>query len=99
MDEAIIWDYLRQAVEGLMSLHAMGILHRDLKCANLFLGSDDKLKIGDLNVSIVDRPSRSMAKTQTGTPYYTAPEIWKGYAYSTKSDIWSIGCIAYELCS
>lgn len=38
-----------------------------------------------------------MAKTQTGTPYYTAPEIWRGHAYSTKSDIWSIGCIAYEL--
>ena len=36
-------------------------------------------------------------KTQTGTPYYCAPEIWKGQTYDFKSDIWSLGCVVYEL--
>lgn len=36
-------------------------------------------------------------KTQTGTPYYCSPEIWKGQAYDYRSDIWSLGCVVYEL--
>ena len=39
-----------------------------------------------------------MAQTQTGTPYYASPEIWKDKPYDYKSDIWSVGCIIYEIC-
>ncbi len=34
--------------------------------------------------------------TQTGTPYYASPEVWKGDAYDFKSDLWSLGCVLYE---
>lgn len=40
-----------------------------------------------------------MAYTQTGTPYYASPEIWRDEPYDAKSDIWSFGCIIYEMCS
>jgi NIMA (never in mitosis gene a)-related kinase len=71
-------------------------MHRDLKCANIFLTKDGRLKLGDLNVSIITQ--MGMAKTQTGTPYYCSPEIWKDQNYDYKCDIWSVGCILYELC-
>ena len=52
--------------EGLKALHSRKILHRDLKCANVFLSSDGTCKLGDLNVSKVAK--RGLVYTQTGTP-------------------------------
>ena len=40
-----------------------------------------------------------MAYTQTGTPYYASPQVWMDQPYDARSDIWSFGCIIYELCS
>ena len=69
------------------------MLHRDLKSANVFLNKDDTVKLGYLNVSKVAK--RGMARTQTGTPYYTSPEVWKDKPYDSKCDIWSLGCVIY----
>lgn len=57
--------------QGLKSLHDKKVLHRDLKCANIFITGDGKYKLGDLNVSKVLK--KDMASTQTGTPYYASP--------------------------
>ena len=94
--ENIIWDYIIQILEGLKYLHEKKIIHRDLKSANLFVMKDGTIKIGDLNVSKINK--FGMASTQIGTPFYASPEIWKDQPYDYKSDIWSIGCIIYELC-
>jgi NIMA (never in mitosis gene a)-related kinase len=72
-------------------------LHRDIKAANIFKTTEGVYKLGDLNVSKVLK--NSMAKTQTGTPYYVSPEIWKDKPYGVKSDIWSLGCVIYEMAS
>lgn len=77
-------------------MHDMKILHRDLKAANIFL-TNDQLKIGDLNVSKVQKSN--LVQTQTGTPYYACPEVWRGEKYDSKCDIWSMGCVVYELCT
>lgn len=51
--------------------------------------------MGDLNVSKVIK--HDLARTQTGTPYYASPEVWKDLPYGTKSDMWSLGCVIYEM--
>lgn len=52
-------------------------------------------KIGDLNVSKVAK--KGLLYTQTGTPYYASPEVWRDKPYDHKSDIWSLGCVIYEI--
>ena len=94
-EEVDIWRIFIQMVRGLKSLHDMKILHRDLKSANIFLESDGSAKIGDLNVSKVAK--KGLGYTQTGTPYYASPEVWKDNPYDSKSDIWSLGCVTYEM--
>lgn len=94
--ESQIWSILVQAVKGLKTLHSRNILHRDIKCANIFLTADNVIQLGDLNVAKV---VNGLAYTQTGTPYYASPEVWKDCPYDSKSDIWSLGCVLYELCA
>ena len=77
------------------ALHDLEIFHRDLKSANVFLNSDGTCKIGDMNVSKIAK--NGFLTTQTGTPYYASPEVWKDQPYDSKSDIWSLGCVLYEM--
>ena len=94
-EETEIWRIFIQLVKGLKALHDLKILHRDLKSANVFLFNDSSAKLGDLNVSKVAR--RGLGYTQTGTPYYASPEVWRDSPYNNKSDIWSLGCVLYEM--
>ena len=94
-DEMDIWKIFIQMVKGLKALHDLKILHRDLKSANIFLFNDGSAKIGDLNVSKVAK--KGIGYTQTGTPYYASPEVWRDEPYDIKSDIWSLGCVTFEM--
>jgi NIMA (never in mitosis gene a)-related kinase len=78
-----------QVVNGLKRLHQLNIMHRDLKSANVFLNKDGRAQLGDLNVSKLSQ--MGLNYTQTGTPYYASPEVWKEKPYDFKSDIWSLG--------
>lgn len=80
---------------GLKALHDVQILHRDLKSANVFCNRDGSAKLGDMNVSKIAKKG-GLLYTQTGTPYYASPEVWKDQPYDSKSDIWSLGCVLYE---
>ena len=95
MDESDVWRIFIQMVKGLKVLHDLKILHRDLKSANIFLFSDGTAKIGDCNVSKVLH--QGLGYTQTGTPYYASPEVWSDSPYDSKSDIWSLGVVTYEM--
>ncbi len=93
--EAQIWKALVDITRGIKALHDKKILHRDIKAANIFISSDGRYKLGDLNVSKVLK--KGLAHTQTGTPYYASPEVWQDQPYDMKSDIWSLGCVIYEM--
>ncbi|NXY06711.1 NEK11 kinase, partial [Pteruthius melanotis] len=90
-------DWFIQLLLGVNYMHERRILHRDLKAKNIFL-KDNLLKIGDFGVSCLLMGSCDLATTFTGTPYYMSPEVLKHQGYNTKSDIWSLGCILYEMC-
>jgi len=95
-NEKDIWKVFIQLLKGLKSLHDMGILHRDIKCSNIFLFSDGVAKLGDLNVCKI-LSNDILGHTQAGTPAYAAPEVWMEKPYGLKSDIWSLGCVLYEM--
>ena len=96
-DENLIWEWVFQLLYGVSFLHSHHIIHRDLKTANIFLMKNDILKIGDLNVSKLAK--KGYARTKTGTPICIAPEVWDNQAYDYKCDIWSLGCVIYEICT
>jgi serine/threonine protein kinase len=74
------------------------ILHRDIKPDNVFLDESNSVKLGDFGLSKV-LTQASLANTYVGTPYYMSPELIQEKAYDSKSDIWSLGCLIYELCA
>eukprot|EP01065_Artemidia_motanka_P052920 TRINITY_DN967_c0_g3_i1.p1 TRINITY_DN967_c0_g3~~TRINITY_DN967_c0_g3_i1.p1 ORF type:complete len:925 (+),score=266.47 TRINITY_DN967_c0_g3_i1:69-2777(+) len=83
-------------------LHDQHILHRDLKTQNIFLTSHRThplVKLGDFGISTQLRNTLALAKTMCGTPYYFSPELCQNKPYNNKTDIWSCGCILYELCT
>lgn len=70
-NEAEVWRVAIQVLSGVALLHRNGILHRDIKTANVFV-TGGQYKLGDLNVSKVQE-EQDLAFTQTGTPYYASP--------------------------
>ncbi|XP_016070686.1 PREDICTED: serine/threonine-protein kinase Nek2 isoform X2 [Miniopterus natalensis] len=75
------------------------VLHRDLKPANVFLDGKQNVKLGDFGLARILNHDTSFAKTFVGTPYYMSPEQMSRMSYNEKSDIWSLGCLLYELCA
>lgn len=91
--------WFTQAVMALRYIHERHILHRDLKSSNFFLSGRGNLKIGDFGIAKMLDCTAALAKTQIGTPYYLSPEIMDGRPYNWAADIWSMGCILYEMCA
>ena len=93
--DAILW-YLFQLCSAVEYIHDIGIMHRDIKTLNIFLMQSNLLKLGDFGIAkFLD--SSGMLDSQVGSPFYMSPEIIEGKKYSIKSDIWSLGCVAYEM--
>lgn len=101
-----------QILLALRECHVRGIkgskiLHRDLKPSNIFFDSSNNVKLGDFGLSRIiksdthneDDQECCMAKTNVGTPYYMSPEQVYEKQYDEKTDIWSMGCVIYELVS
>ncbi|XP_044062804.1 serine/threonine-protein kinase Nek11 isoform X3 [Siniperca chuatsi] len=98
LPELQVIDWLLQLLLGLHYMHDRRILHRDLKAKNIFL-KRNLVKIGDFGVSCLLMGSCDLATTFTGTPYYMSPEVLNHQGYDSKSDIWALGCLLYEMCS
>jgi len=97
LPESQVIGLLVQICLAIKHLHDRKVLHRDLKPQNIFLTKRGVVKLGDLGVAKVLQGTLQLAHTQIGTPYYMSPEIFDGRPYRDKSDMWSLGCILFEL--
>jgi NIMA (never in mitosis gene a)-related kinase 1/4/5 len=98
-DESLVWSYFIQVCLGLKYLHANNIIHRDLKCGNVFLDNGDHVFIGDFGSCKILTYDHQLTSTSVGTPYYMSPEVINREKYSTEADIWGLGCFLFELIS
>ncbi|NXC94262.1 NEK3 kinase, partial [Certhia familiaris] len=97
--EDTILHWFVQMCLAVKHIHDKRVLHRDIKSKNVFLTRSGKVKLGDFGSARLLAHPMSYACTYVGTPYYVPPEIWESLPYNNKSDIWSLGCILYELCT
>ena len=96
--ETQILNWFQQLASALDYLHKRKILHRDVKTGNIFvMANPSVLKLGDFGVAKVLERTGQMARTCVGTPGYLSPEICGNRQYNSKSDIWSLGCVLYQL--
>uniref|UniRef100_A0A672H7P8 Serine/threonine-protein kinase Nek2 n=1 Tax=Salarias fasciatus TaxID=181472 RepID=A0A672H7P8_SALFA len=104
LEEQFILRVMAQLTLALKECHRRSdgratVLHRDLKPANIFLDVKQNVKLGDFGLARILNHDTSFAKTFVGTPYYMSPEQINRMSYNEKSDIWSLGCLLYELCA
>ncbi|KAJ8012974.1 hypothetical protein DPEC_G00048450 [Dallia pectoralis] len=98
--EEQIVDWFVQICLGLKHIHDRKVLHRDIKSQNIFLTKNGmKAKLGDFGIARMLNNTMELARTCVGTPYYLSPEICENRPYNNKTDIWSLGCVLYELCT
>jgi eukaryotic-like serine/threonine-protein kinase len=84
-------------LNGLNHAHAKGIVHRDIKPANIFIQDDGSVKIMDFGVARLTTASMTGTGNIVGTADYMSPEQVKGSKVDPRSDVFSVGCMLYEL--
>ncbi|OMJ80168.1 hypothetical protein SteCoe_19620 [Stentor coeruleus] len=94
--------YMKQILEGLMYLHLQGIVHRDIKSANILVTQDGVIKLSDFGASkkiksdyVNDK--NELSRSLKGSPYWMAPEIARRSGHGFAADIWSVGCVMIEM--
>ena len=106
IDEPRVWRALAQLLQAFEECHGhreggelRPILHRDIKPCNIFLDAAGNIKVGDFGLAKELDACDQFATTNVGTPFYMSPELISEKRYNEKSDVWSIGCLVYELCA
>jgi hypothetical protein len=102
--ESLVAVYIQQVLQGLAYLHEQGVVHRDIKGANILTTKEGLVKLADFGVAArlgdaggAGGGAAAGESTPAGTPYWMAPEVVELKAVTTASDIWSLGCLGIEL--
>lgn len=103
--EPLIRSFVRQIVTGLAYLHGRGIIHRDIKGANILVDNKGGIKISDFGISkkmeatniLGGAGSNRNRPSLQGSVFWMAPEVVKQTSYTRKADIWSLGCLVIEM--
>ncbi|KAI8113878.1 hypothetical protein M9434_002006 [Picochlorum sp. BPE23] len=103
--ESLVAVYIDQVLQGLAYLHSQGVVHRDIKGANILTNKEGLVKLADFGVAarLEEAPQYDRGQSEeeymqpAGTPYWMAPEIVELKTVTASSDIWSVGCVAIEL--
>ncbi len=93
--ENLVGLYMSQVLHGLLYLHEQGVIHRDIKGANILTTKQGLVKLADFGVAT--RTTTLHESSVVGTPYWMAPEVIELSGATTASDIWSLGCTVIEL--
>lgn len=97
LTEKTVLKYFTQICSAVKYIHSRSVLHRDIKPANIFMTSSGCVKLGDFGLGRYFSPQTMDAHSLVGTFYYMAPERIRQSGYGFSSDVWSVGCVLYEL--
>jgi eukaryotic-like serine/threonine-protein kinase len=92
-----IGQIITQTLDGIGYAHAQGVVHRDMKSANIMINNDGRIKINDFGIAHIETSTLTKVGDLIGTPSYMSPEQFTGAEVGKSSDLYSIGVIAYEL--
>jgi NIMA (never in mitosis gene a)-related kinase len=95
-ESEVVHDFIQIAL-ALKYIRDPKLLHRDLKAENVFLITNGTVKLGDFGIARVLEPTFQLCRTPIGMRYSLSPEVGEGKEDNSKTDIWSLGCILYEL--
>lgn len=97
-EEKYIAIIVREVILALLAVHKLGVIHRDLKAANILVTKDGLVQLCDFGVAAQLTANALKRTTIAGTPFWMAPEVIReGAQYNSKADIWSLGITVYEL--
>ena len=90
---------IENILQGLIIIHSMNLIHRDIKGANILLSEQGYAKLGDFGVGIQLTADADHRNSKKGSPYWMSPQVVKNNNYDMKTDIWSLGITCVELCN
>ncbi|KAK8074132.1 serine/threonine-protein kinase nak1 [Apiospora phragmitis] len=100
LDEKWIIPILREVAEAVRWIHTHGVIHRDIKCANIFVTQEGGVQLGDFGVAAMVQTKFDKRCTVIGTLHWMAPELFESVvSYGPAVDIWAFGAVAYEMAS
>ena len=97
--EDIIWKIFIQLSLAIYRIHSKNVIHSNINLSNILIDSKFNLKLTHFNNSYLMKSEKDLCLNDIKPNIYMAPEIWKKEGYNTKSDLWSLGVVLYELCS